>query len=138
MMFIWLAIGAVELTVGIVGGIIGICMARSMEAEAASAHTARPLAGCLLAPSVASGAARAALRLLILCLDARSWWAGAERPPCRSLVVTQPFSTRRSSQRLPFILALVSSSTSVIVGVVWLVCSITGKLNDFLETVGLE
>lgn len=47
--------------------------------------------------------------------------------------------SQRLSEKLPWILAIVSSSTSVLVGIVWIICSALGKLDQFLdEVLGLE
>ena len=46
--------------------------------------------------------------------------------------------SQRLSEKLPWILAIFSSSTSVLVGIVWIICSALGALDQFLETLGLE
>ena len=42
------------------------------------------------------------------------------------------------SPSLPWILQFVSASTSVFIGLVWLVCSATGTLSEVLEAVGID
>ena len=42
------------------------------------------------------------------------------------------------SERLPYVLAFVSGSASVLVGVVWLICSATIGVDAFLEFIGIE
>ena len=46
--------------------------------------------------------------------------------------------SQRLSERLPYILAFVSGSTSVLVGTIWLICSATVGVDAFLEFMGFE
>jgi len=42
------------------------------------------------------------------------------------------------SPHLPWVLSFISASTSVLIGLIWLLCSATGTLGDMMEAVGLE
>ena len=48
------------------------------------------------------------------------------------------FRSRDVSPNLPWILGFVSASSSVLIGVVWLICSATGTLDKLLEAIALE
>lgn len=48
------------------------------------------------------------------------------------------YRSREVSPSLPWVLSAISASTSVLIGIVWLVCSATGTLKEVLMALGLE
>jgi hypothetical protein len=48
------------------------------------------------------------------------------------------YRSRDVSPNLPWVLSVISASTSVLIGLVWLVCSATGTLEQVLGSLGIE